>query len=41
MSWFERIIPKRNINVSERKNSVPEGVWAKCKNATQLSIKLN
>ncbi|PCI67341.1 MAG: acetyl-CoA carboxylase carboxyl transferase subunit beta [Kangiella sp.] len=31
MSWFERIIPKRNINVSERKNSVPEGVWAKCK----------
>lgn len=32
MSWFERIIPKRNTTVSERKNSVPEGVWAKCKN---------
>ncbi|MBV1909687.1 MAG: acetyl-CoA carboxylase, carboxyltransferase subunit beta [Kangiellaceae bacterium] len=32
MSWFERIIPKRNTTVSERKKSVPEGVWAKCKN---------
>jgi acetyl-CoA carboxylase carboxyl transferase subunit beta len=31
MSWFERIIPKRNTLLSERKNSVPEGVWAKCK----------
>jgi acetyl-CoA carboxylase carboxyl transferase subunit beta len=31
MSWFERIIPKRNTSVAERKNSVPEGVWAKCK----------
>lgn len=31
MSWFERILPKRNTSVSERKNSVPEGVWAKCK----------
>ncbi len=32
MSWFERILPKRNTTVSERKNSVPEGVWSKCKN---------
>ncbi len=32
MSWFERIIPKRNTRVTERKNSVPEGVWTKCKN---------
>jgi len=32
MSWFERIIPKRNTSVAERKKSVPEGVWAKCKN---------
>ena len=32
MSWFERILPKRNTNVSDRKNSVPEGVWSKCKN---------
>ncbi|MDQ7049801.1 MAG: acetyl-CoA carboxylase, carboxyltransferase subunit beta [Enterobacterales bacterium] len=32
MSWFERIIPKRNTTVAERKKSVPEGVWAKCKN---------
>lgn len=32
MSWFERIIPKRNTTVSERKKSVPEGVWSKCKN---------
>ena len=32
MSWFERILPKRNTAVSERKKSVPEGVWSKCKN---------
>lgn len=32
MSWFERIIPKRNTTVSDRKKSVPEGVWSKCKN---------
>jgi len=32
MSWFERIIPKRNTSVSDRKKSVPEGVWSKCKN---------
>ncbi len=31
MSWFERIIPKRNTSVADRKNSVPEGVWSKCK----------
>ncbi len=32
MSWFERIIPKRNTSVADRRNSVPEGVWSKCKN---------
>ncbi|MEP1740243.1 MAG: acetyl-CoA carboxylase, carboxyltransferase subunit beta [Kangiellaceae bacterium] len=32
MSWFERILPKRNTSVSERRKSVPEGVWSKCKN---------
>jgi acetyl-CoA carboxylase carboxyl transferase subunit beta len=31
MSWFERILPKRNTSVSERRKSVPEGVWSKCK----------
>ncbi len=31
MSWFERILPKRNTTVADRKNSVPEGVWSKCK----------
>ncbi len=31
MSWFERILPKRNTSVADRKNSVPEGVWSKCK----------
>lgn len=29
MSWFDRILPGRNA-VSERKNSVPEGIWTKC-----------
>ncbi len=32
MSWFERILPKRNTTVADRRKSVPEGVWAKCKN---------
>lgn len=32
MSWFERILPKRNTAVADRKKSVPEGVWTKCKN---------
>ena len=31
MSWFERILPKRTTSVSDRRKSVPEGVWAKCK----------
>jgi acetyl-CoA carboxylase carboxyl transferase subunit beta len=31
MSWFERILPKRTTSVADRKKSVPEGVWAKCK----------
>lgn len=32
MSWFERILPKRTTTVSDRRRSVPEGVWSKCKN---------
>jgi acetyl-CoA carboxylase carboxyl transferase subunit beta len=32
MSWFERILPKRTTSVSDRRKSVPEGVWSKCKN---------
>ena len=31
MSWFERILPKRTTSVADRRKSVPEGVWAKCK----------
>jgi len=31
MSWFERILPKRTTSLADRKKSVPEGVWAKCK----------
>lgn len=31
MSWFERILPKRTTAVADRRKSVPEGVWAKCK----------
>ena len=31
MSWLERLLPKRNPN-GERKKSIPEGVWSKCKN---------
>ena len=31
MSWFERILPKRTTSIADRRKSVPEGVWAKCK----------
>lgn len=31
MSWLERLLPKRNPE-GERKKSIPEGVWSKCKN---------
>ncbi len=30
MSWLERLLPGRNTSESERKKSVPEGVWTKC-----------
>ncbi|PIP79065.1 MAG: acetyl-CoA carboxylase carboxyl transferase subunit beta [Gammaproteobacteria bacterium CG22_combo_CG10-13_8_21_14_all_40_8] len=30
MSWLERILPGRNTPGSNRKKSVPEGVWVKC-----------
>lgn len=30
MSWLERILPGRKTDGSDRKNSVPEGVWIKC-----------
>ncbi len=30
MSWLERILPGRKTDGTDRKNSVPEGVWIKC-----------
>ncbi len=30
MSWLERLLPGRNTPGSNRKKSVPEGVWVKC-----------
>ena len=36
MSWFERILPKRTTSLSDRRKSVPEGVWAKCKNCDSV-----
>jgi acetyl-CoA carboxylase carboxyl transferase subunit beta len=30
MSWLERLLPGRKTSESERKKSVPEGVWTKC-----------
>ena len=30
MSWFDKLMPSR-VNTSERKRSVPEGLWLKCK----------
>lgn len=35
MSWLERLLPKRNPN-GERKKSIPEGVWSKCKNCESV-----
>lgn len=39
MSWFERILPKRTTSVADRRKSVPEGVWAKCKNCESMLYK--
>ena len=30
MSWLEKLMPSKMRNDSARKNSVPEGLWAKC-----------
>ncbi|MBD3652921.1 acetyl-CoA carboxylase, carboxyltransferase subunit beta [Kangiella sp.] len=30
MSWLERLLPKRNPEGSQKKKSIPEGVWSKC-----------
>jgi len=39
MSWFERLLPKRSTAVSQRRKSVPEGVWAKCKKCDSVIYK--
>ncbi|WP_196137695.1 acetyl-CoA carboxylase, carboxyltransferase subunit beta [Aliikangiella sp. G2MR2-5] len=39
MSWFERLLPKRTTSVADRRKSVPEGVWAKCKNCDSVIYK--
>ncbi len=39
MSWFERILPKRTTSVADRRKSVPEGVWAKCKKCDSVLYK--
>ncbi|GLS82599.1 acetyl-CoA carboxylase, carboxyltransferase subunit beta [Paraferrimonas haliotis] len=35
MSWLEKILPKSK-SVSERRHSVPEGVWSKCSSCDQV-----
>ncbi|GLP96575.1 acetyl-CoA carboxylase, carboxyltransferase subunit beta [Paraferrimonas sedimenticola] len=35
MSWLEKILPKSK-GVSERRHSVPEGVWSKCGSCDQV-----
>lgn len=35
MSWLERILPGRN-KVGERKTSIPEGLWTKCKGCSAV-----
>lgn len=35
MSWLERLLPKRNPD-GERKKSIPEGVWSKCKSCESV-----
>lgn len=39
MSWFERILPKRTTSLADRRKSVPEGVWVKCKNCDSVIYK--
>ncbi|RMH47957.1 MAG: acetyl-CoA carboxylase carboxyltransferase subunit beta [Gammaproteobacteria bacterium] len=36
MSWIERLLPGRKTKGTERKKSVPEGVWTKCDNCQAI-----
>jgi acetyl-CoA carboxylase carboxyl transferase subunit beta len=36
MSWFERLMPRTNEAVTEKKRSVPEGLWTKCEQCSAV-----
>jgi acetyl-CoA carboxylase carboxyl transferase subunit beta len=36
MSWLEKIFNKSNVGTSQRRASIPEGVWTKCTSCDQV-----
>ncbi len=36
MSWLENLFNKNNMSTSQRKASIPEGVWTKCNSCEQV-----
>ncbi len=36
MSWFERLMPRTKEAVTEKKRSVPEGLWTKCEQCSAV-----
>lgn len=36
MSWFERLMPRTKEPVSDKKRSVPEGLWIKCEQCSAV-----
>lgn len=39
MSWFEKLIPSKIRGSTEKKSSIPEGLWTKCKNCESVLFK--
>jgi len=36
MSWFEKLLPSKIRTEGSRKKSIPEGLWTKCDNCSQI-----
>jgi acetyl-CoA carboxylase carboxyl transferase subunit beta len=39
MSWFEKLIPSKILKQPSKKNSIPEGLWTKCKSCQAVLFK--
>lgn len=39
MSWLNKLIPAKILPVSEKKKSIPEGLWSRCTNCNEFLFK--